>query len=156
MASFVKSHDLSQTLRFPFAAFLKRKNTRYLDFSKDIFTSLLKDLLSESENLLCHQQAIAQNFQSCYFCSCCSFAYFSCSCCFFSCSCCYFCCSCCWLLLLIATLELKLVLVLRLAPLFSISTPVLQFTEQLRFCDKGPAEFELIEDVELSVELVLV
>ena len=139
VASFVKSHDLSQTLRFPFAAFLKRKNTRYLDFSKDIFTSLLKDLLSESENLLCHQQAIAQNFQSCYFCSCS-----------------YFCCSCCWLLLLIATLELKLVLVLRLAPLFSISTPVLQFTVQLRFCDKGPAEFELIEDVELSVELALV
>ena len=44
-------------------------------------------------------------------------------------------------------------LVLRLAPPLSISTPVLQFTEQLKFCDEGPAEFELIEDVELSVEL---
>ena len=44
-------------------------------------------------------------------------------------------------------------LVLLLAPLLSISTPVLQFMEQLRFCDKGLAEPELIGDVELSVEL---
>ena len=59
--------------------------------------------------------------------------------------------SCCSLLLLIVTLEFKLVLVL--APFLSISTPVLQFTEQLKFCDEEPVEFELIEDVELSVEL---
>ena len=62
--------------------------------------------------------------------------------------------SCCWLLLLIETFELKLVLVLLLTPLLSISTPVLQFMEQLKFCEEeGPAEPELIGDVELSVEL---
>ena len=44
-------------------------------------------------------------------------------------------------------------LVLLLAPLLSISTLVLQFTEQLRFCDKGLADPELIGDVVLSVEL---
>ena len=47
--------------------------------------------------------------------------------------------------------------VLRLAaPLFSISTLNRQLMEPLIFCNEGPPEFELIEDVELKVELVLV
>ena len=47
--------------------------------------------------------------------------------------------------------------VLRLAaPFLSISTLDRQLMEPLIFCNEGPPEFELIEDVELKVELVLV